>query len=570
MHGHVPVLRSARRVSQTAAQRRVLILTSAIVLVLPALALAAQAAEVPPAADVPPAAAAIRAEALRANHDPAGRPLPLAAHWHRMTCPPDWQIEMIRQGRHLLPWLSTPMPEQAGDKARATSEDALKQLREWRMPFALVTGGQWEATLYDATKRWRGLPPEQSPLTWLVEPVGEKQTGKQLSPFGAVAPWQEVGRYWTDSPGLRKIEEAYPDPPLVLLISNNEAGDLRWHQAETDKHYLQKYGAGRDDEFKRRVVGDGWIERYTALFKGMREGLANDAWKKNTLLVAYSAFGPSHMGRPDMGAEGGWKKYSTTTQDRMAWDWYAWQGAIPSYYDNHWQPNKAVFNVWSCQVEMMNLVFMKEEAWRVNPNYWFELIFWDGNLPDKDNDRYKTYAAAGFPSTPERYRGWVQYGLWLLVPRVAREWRSSADKRDRWWEYFKVIIESVDRVHADPVLTRFWRQGDLVPNRGHPHPFSADIPEKWKNVDRWFHLDSSTDPPRPWELTTRMPVFTLARVIGAKPQREWLLYAHAPMGDKKGVQVTIPDYGPVTVDVALAGSFYRVKEADKSVTAVGK
>lgn len=539
-----------------------LILVLLAVCGLPALCRAAAADRAAETAE------AIRAEAARPNQGPQGRPLPLAAHWHRMTCPLQWQIEMIKQGRHLLPWLPTLLPEQAADKALAQNEEGLKQLRQWRMPFALVTGGQWEATLYDPAKRWRSLPPEQSPLTWLAEPVGDKQTGKQLSPFGAVAPWREVGRYWMDSPGMRRIQEVYPDPPRVLIISNNEAGDLRWHEVEKDKRYLQKYGGDKDDEFKRRAVGDGWIERYRALLGGMREGLASETWRKNALFAAYDAMGPNHMGRPDFGAEGGWKKYSTTTQDRIAWDWYAWQGAIPSYYDNHWQPDKAVFNVWSCQVEMMNLVFMKQEACEVNPDFWFEVIFWDGNLPGKDNDRYKTYTALGYPPSPERYKGWVQYGLWLLVPRVAREWRSSADQRDRWWEYFKVIIESVDRVHGNPVLARFWRRGDLVPNRAHPHPFSAGIPEKWKHVDRWFHLDTSADPPRPWELTTRMPVFTLARVIGAKPRREWLLYAHAPMGDRKGVEVAIPDYRAVTIDAALGGSFYLVDEASGRAAAV--
>jgi proline racemase len=67
-----------------------------------------------------------------------------------------------------------------------------------------------------------------------------------------------------------------------------------------------------------------------------------------------------------------------------------------------------------------------------------------------------------------------------------------------------------------------------------------------------------------------MPVFTLARVIGQKPRREWLIYAHAPMGDKKGIEITIPDFGPVTADISLGGSFCLVKEAEKSVTAVGR
>jgi hypothetical protein len=181
-----------------------------------------------------------------------------------------------------------------------------------------------------------------------------------------------------------------------------------------------------------------------------------------------------------------------------------------------------------------------------------------------------TLKMLGVPYTPELYRGWVQYVMWTVQPRVAREWRSSGDHpRDNWWPQFSQIILAVDLVHADPVLSRFWRLGELVPNRAHAHPFNEEIPQKWKDVDRWFALDTSADPPRPWELKTRLPVFALARVIGVKPQREWLLYAHAPLGEKKGVEITIPEYGKVTADVAVAGSFYLVKEPGKSVEKVG-
>jgi hypothetical protein len=55
---------------------------------------------------IPATARVVREEALRPNRSPEGRPLPLLAHWHRMTMPPSWQIEMIRKGHPLLPWIS--------------------------------------------------------------------------------------------------------------------------------------------------------------------------------------------------------------------------------------------------------------------------------------------------------------------------------------------------------------------------------------------------------------------------------------------------------------------------------
>lgn len=69
---------------------------------------------------------------------------------------------------------------------------------------------------------------------------------------------------------------------------------------------------------------------------------------------------------------------------------------------------------------------------------------------------------------------------------------------------------------------------------------------------------------------TTIPVFSLARVLGAKPAREWLVYAHSPLQHRRDVTITVPDYGTVTVDVSVGGSIYHVKEAERSVTQVGK
>src|SRR5690606_643197 len=117
------------------------------------------------------------------------------------------------------------------------------------------------------------------------------------------------------------------------------------------QRYMDMYGEGRDDNFKRKVFGDGWIERYRALISGMRSGLTNPTWRDNSRFVAYNAFGPDHFAR-----WGGWEKYSLHTEDRVTWNWFAWEGAIPESYDNHWEPGKRAYNVWSPQTEMMNLV----------------------------------------------------------------------------------------------------------------------------------------------------------------------------------------------------------------------
>ena len=79
-------------------------------------------------------------------------------------------------------------------------------------------------------------------------------------------------------------------------------------------------------------------------------------------------------------------------------------------------------------------------------------------------------------------------------------------------------------------------------------------------MDRWFLLDTDLTPPRPWKLETPIPVFALALERGQAPARQWLLYAHAPTGERKGVKITVPGFKDLTVDVPVAGAFYVVDE----------
>jgi hypothetical protein len=184
----------------------------------------------------------------------------------------------------------------------------------------------------------------------------------------------------------------------------------------------------------------------------------------------------------------------------------------------------------------------------------------------------------------------VQFGMWLLRPRVVREFRGYLETVAAKGPYFLALVEAVDRVYDAPVLREFWQTGTLVPNRAHQHPYQADIPEEFRARDRWFLLDTNLDAPRPWtfvppklgkltpggfvepqhpwEQTTKIPVYSLALVNGQSPQRRWLLYGHSPWGPRKSVEVTIPAYRQITVDVAQGGSFYLVEEETGKATAV--
>jgi len=132
------------------------------------------------------------------------------------------------------------------------------------------------------------------------------------------------------------------------------------------------------------------------------------------------------------------------------------------------------------------------------------------------------------------------------------------------------LVAAVDRVHTNPVLREWWRTGQLVPNRAHRHPYQVNVPSEYVNEDRWFLLDANVNPRFPWDVTTEIPIFALALVKGAFPVREWLVYAHTPLGARRNVQLNVPGYGIINVDVAVAGSFFLINEQTRTLRQVGE
>lgn len=513
----------------------------------------------PPTTSPEATAARITAEVMRANNDPLGRPLPLSAHWnsghdwHRRGFNPAFQVSLVERGHHHLVNVHLPAPGHKFHDGDLYFEAPVKRLAELRLPFVMEST-QWESLL-TRDKRWFELPADENPN---AVNIGGKVL-PMVSPFGPVEPWRQCGQTWTDNDHLRKLATWYPDPPRVIFLSNNEHSKLTWKQAETSSRYLARFGKGRNDEFKRREFAAGWIERYRSLQNGMRHGLPNDAWRKAARFVGYEAFGPAHLAR-----WGGWLEYSLYEKGRVdPWP-LAWDGGSPSYYVHNWNPSTD-HTVWSPQVESQNWLFMLDEALRLNPDFWWEISLWDGHEQKRDDDMRKVYVRRGQTYDPIRYRGFVQFGMWLLRPRVVREFRGWTDTREEMMPYFQQVLDSVDALYRNDTLAEFWRKGRLVPNRAHKHPYQANLPDELKDVDRWFQLDTSLDPPRPWQLDTVIPVFAIALEFGRRPARQWLVYAHAPLGRREAVGVELPDFGRVTMDVEVGGTFVVVREQDKTV-----
>jgi hypothetical protein len=500
-------------------------------------------------------AAEIRQEAALPADSKSNRALPLAALWNTgwyvKGFSPAYQLKMIEKGHYLLPtfYLPPPWKSEMHEPFRSSYyERSIKRVARLRLPIAFVCT-QWEKYLTVAPEYFYRKAENNPNVINSENTIIEK-----VSPFGPERCWREVGEMWTSLPLLQKLQTWYPDPPSVFFISNNEHDKIAWYEVEQSSRYLSLYGPGRNDNFKRKVIADGWIKLYRALQEGMIEALIAPKWKKNSYFIGYAAFGPRSFGKWKK-----WQKYALYTPGRIdPWP-LAWDGASISYYVNNWSP-RTDYTVMSPQIEAMNWVFMLKEARGLNPDFRLELSTWDGHSLKKANDKREYYTALGQTFTPDRYEGYVQFGMWLLRPSVVREFRGNDSVFTRDEPYFSSVVKSVDRVHINPFLKKFWKKGELVSNKMHKHPYQSGIPAEFSKVARWFLLNTSLDPKRPWALDSSIPIFSIALVIGKKPRREWLVYAHSPLKDYDEVSILIPDYKTIKLDTRPSGVFYHVLE----------
>lgn len=499
----------------------------------------------------------IRGEATLAPEGPEGWRLPLAASWNTGETPvgfsPAYQIEEIEQGRYLLPWfglsVQRPPPGSWSNYPAATDaphyyETAIRFLAEHHLPISFETT-QFEVLLSEVSADYAQKGTDGKPLA--------------LSPFGPIEPWRAAGRAWAHHPTLRRLQQLYPDPPLVLFISNNEYTRL----TADDLHAGFSADASAELLARRRAIGDAWIERYRAMEQAWREALEAPAWRAHAMFVGYDAFVT-----PAMGRWGGWPAYSLYVPGRTEPWPYAWDGASVSFYLHDWAPDSD-YIVWSPQIEAMNYLPGLAEVRRVEPSFWFEMSVWDGQQPGEATDKRAFYLRHGQEFTPARYGGVVQFGMWLLRPRVVREFRGWQQDRITFGKYFEAILAAVARVHEDAALRGFWRTGRLLENSQGAHPYEEALPAELAARARWFLLDCDANPPRPWQLATPLAVYALALEQGGKPHREWLVYAFSPRRDSMTAEVTVPHGPHVRVPAALDGAFSLVTESDGAVRRVG-
>jgi hypothetical protein len=524
------------------------------------------------------AAEEVKQEALAPNGE-TDHPLPVAASWATGTpwdaagtyasgappnqqYTPDWQMQQLEAGHHLLPSFAMPDPSMDLSTWLAHYQVPLKTAAALGLPIVFV-GTQIEQDLY-TDPQYLNLPYPQNPNVWTNGAAQPK-----LSPFGPIPYWEQVGAKYAVGAIMAQLQQWYPNPPKVVFLLNNEAHKLQWSEAETDQHYLDLYGTGQTGDFKREAFATAWTARYKAMFNALKNALASSNWRTVSVFYGYGA-----MGARNFSGGASWKTWSLYYPNNVAPETYPWDGGSAEYYmwDSGGDPTAGDgdFVAGGPQVMSMNWPFMFPEIYAHSPNFWFELSVWNGiNVPLSSPGNYQNrLAAIGQTYTPARYGGYVQWGIWLLRPRAVRDFHGWSEDRIYNQSYFDEVVASVDRIYANATLTSFWRKGQLVPNTARQHPFSVDIPPEYASANRMFMLSTNLDPAWPWVASTDIPVFSLALTQGTAPNRQWLVYAFSPEADRPSVQVTIPNYKMIVVEATIKGSFYLVDEASNKVSPV--
>ncbi len=489
-------------------------------------------------------------------------PLPFATHWtpHRKersgSTQPPWQIEQLQNGRHWMPAFWMGNFRQGWDKWAQTYYPALlAEARRRQLPIAFVST-QWDRVIYEESP-WKDAAPENSALFRNLEGHVEAK----LDPFGAKAPWSEAGHAWSSAEVMTKLQELYPDPPYVVFVSNNEAARLEQREVELSAAYQARYGAGHDEDFRRRKLGDHYIDRYKAHVEGFRSGLG--VWKDRSIIIGWggSTIG---LGRGDWWPNGNLPNNGMSVPGRLSVFPFAWDGSAVRYYVKSQSTHDFSDHTFrSPQAEIMNLPLQIEFACQQNPKYYWELTtFWDPVVRER-------MAKEGQPVTTERYAGLVKYGMWVARPHAVRKFTRGYMKLSEFGGDLGTVMDAVDDVHNDPVLASFWKQSDLVWNPDRQHPYRSSIPPEYANRRRWLQLSTSVDAADSRSLTTEVPMWSFARVQGDPGSRRWLIFVQSPKQVRPDVRVDLPDQpGSIRVSATPAGCFYLVEEGSSTATSL--
>jgi hypothetical protein len=519
-----------------------------------------------------------------------GRLLPVSGNWNADAdkFSPNYFVQLIRRGHHVAvafvdphsaAFQGTTVDGRVSPKLQETLDTYYRPAMEFakahNLPIVL-RGWNWAADPTSFQQKQMTLRGVQIPTEDLAAVLVDGTPDFAVTdPLGPVAAWETWGRFWFGNLLIRELQKIYPNPPLVLFLNNNEAGDgASGGGYEKSDRFIAQYGSEKMERAEvDKIIREGYAERYAAMFQAAKESLVSPEWKKNARFVAYNTiFGAAYFGNGRFPMPGvGFDMELGPTK------WRIYDGSMPEAYDNDWQLGKRDYFPWNMQAEMGAVHGFENHIRKERPNFISGMILWDGGIMSevfrgrRGTSKPFYLASRGIRWDFDRYEGWATFATWALRPTLLWEFRAGEPLDVMRLGTWDAQLRITDQAWTSPVLREFWQQGTLVPNSEQEpwfNEFPENTPEWVKKLDRWFLLTSEDNPPRKdWKQgETSLRVFAQALVVGEKPGRRWLIIAHTPEKPIRSSRISLPGYGPVQLpSLSKQCSFFLLDEKDGSL-----
>lgn len=532
------------------------------------------------------------AELLKPNGGAGSRPLPVASQWggnaaNSETTPlmeytvPKWQCRLLFSGYPVLPHFGSSHAYNGGTLPDWTPsrggthliKQAAKELRSWGMPICYGTQ-QWDRCFghYDEIAT---LPEATNPNFLSTD------TGIEVGRSDATPPnddwWIFAGQeYLNKDPNIKFLMEMYPDPPRVFCANNNEQPrtSVRVLEAEGQRYRDTVGDPGVDTQEVRDYIQAEYIRLYGVVHDSWLATLPV-SWRDVHVTIGYTA-GEGVSTHSWSGADintYGWN------QERLTHLHGSWPGISDEVYarlkDSQSSSWKADFAIRNYQVEACLPKCYHDWAMETQPDMWLEISTWDGGIDGEDNH----IAAGGGSRSYERSASAFTQTLWINQPRTQRSYIGSTDDQNvnpqdalQAQQARTIFSNSIREIWDTPKLEDYWVNGELVLNETSENPYHFNIDGMpYENNPKWWLLDCSTDPTRPWVeggIDRVIPVTAVAYVLGTTPNRTWMIYTHACLGEVVDVDITIPDYGDITLTAPNLGQYWELDEGTGNVTEI--
>lgn len=469
--------------------------------------------------------------------------LPFVGHWNDgsngLGFSPAVQTQLILDHKFILPWFNLPAPwlSRSWDGWKSYYQDPLQLCSRLQLPITLRTT-QWEDYLL-RSKKFSGKAAYEK----VRVPLEDGTFANALDLFGESDPWAEAGRVWATESFIPKLFEYYEEPPVVLFLGNNEASVYRWEKGRRTSMRYKEYAEAQhgtpspDDILVRNDYVGAALEKYGFLLLSLRANLPKQ-WQGAMRPVWYGAHESFYYGY----GRGHWNSFSPGggvfgqmwISDKFGLNFepsLRLGVSAHCYMSGGWKNGQ----VLSPQIGSMVYPMMVADAYKFDPNFWFEISYWDGTGRNE-------------PAVPDSLKGWLRLVMWVGRPKVIRGFRYSNElAASKYMDHLKYAISLVEEVHNIEVLKDFWLNGSLVIPYGTQTPFRAKdiekyVPEKYWKIPRWFLLDTPDNPSvgrcQKWPECERDPVEVYA--VALKREDEYLICGHRSDNANKKMSVLLP------------------------------